>query len=309
MTGFLQAEVITSETELEPEEEEVDWQEGDIRYEGDIYRYNDDILTFMFLGIDKMQEAQTVGDETKGGQSDAIFLLVLNPHSEQVSILAIPRDTIADVDVYSKEGTYLGVVQAQLTLQHAYGDGGKLSCERTQTAVSRLLYDLPINGYCSINMGGIPLLNDAIGGVEVTALQDVIKSNIKKGDQILLKGNDAYAYVHNRDLSEFASAEDRLARQKQYITAYLTKAKAAMKEDITLPVKLYSTLSKYMFTDISVDEVSYLATRMGDYSFNGDNIHTIKGVVEQEGEHEGFYVDEQELYELILELFYDKIST
>jgi hypothetical protein len=64
-----------------------------------------------------------------------------------------------------------------------------------------------------------------------------------------------------------------------------------------------------MFTDISVDEVSYLATRMGDYSFNGDNIHTIKGVVEKEGEHEGFYVDEQELYELILELFYDKIST
>jgi hypothetical protein len=48
---------------------------------------------------------------------------------------------------------------------------------------------------------------------------------------------------------------------------------------------------------------------MGDYSFNGDNIHTIKGVVEKEGEHEGFYVDEQELYELILELFYDKIST
>ncbi|MBR1931134.1 MAG: LCP family protein [Lachnospiraceae bacterium] len=309
LTGFAQAEVLTEETVLEDEIDEVAWQEGDIRYEGEIYRYNEDILTFLFLGIDKNEEARVVDDGIKGGQSDALFLLVLNPHTEEMTIIGIPRDTITDVDIYGKHGDYIGTTPTQISLQHGYGDGDKLSCERSVKAVSGLFYELPIHGYCSINMGGIPLLNDAIGGVEVTALQDVPRAKIKEGETVLLMGQDAYHYLHDRDTKIFASAEARLARQKQYITAYIGKAKAAVKEDITLAVKLYSTVSKYMVTDITVDEVSYLATQASNYSFDDDHISVLKGDVKIGADgFEEFHVDEAYLYELILDTFYEKIS-
>ena len=148
-------------------EEEEDWQEGDFRFEGVHYRYNSDILTFLFMGVDKMSEVQVVRDGIEGGQADANFLLVLDPHSKEITVIAIPRDTMTEVEAYTKEGIHWGALTAQLAVQHGYGDGAEVSCERSVKAVSNLFYGLPIHGYCAINMGAIPLLNDAVGGVDL----------------------------------------------------------------------------------------------------------------------------------------------
>lgn len=301
-------EAGTTEQATEENAEQDNWQEGDVRYQGVHYRYNSEILTFLFLGIDKMGEVKTAKDGFDGGQSDAIFLLVLDPHNKEASIIGVPRDTMAEISVYDKNGNYAGTTITQLALQHGFGDGGKLSCERTVEAVSKLLYELPIHGYCAINMGAIPLINDAVGGVEVTALEDVMKTDIKKGQTVLLKGKDAYSYLHNRDTKSDGSALRRQARQKQYLSAYAQTALSAMKTDITLPVTLYNTISKYMVTDITVDEVSYLATQASSYSFNDDNIYTLTGENKVGGEYEEFYVDEIALYELILEVFYEEVN-
>lgn len=285
-----------------------EWQDGDVRYEGDIYRYNGDILTFLFLGIDHMEEATTVPDGIDGGQSDAIFLLALNPHSQRATVIGIPRDTMAQITVYDEQGNYLGVQTAQLALQHGYGDGGKLSCERSQDAVSQLFYGLPIHGYCAVNMGAIPLLNDVVGGVDVTAVEDVPGTGIRKGQTVHLEGQSAYDYLHNRDTGSFASAAGRLERQKQYLAAYAAKAMEGMREDITLPVKLYSTLSRYMVTDITVDEVSYLAPQLLDYEFDRSSFRTLAGETVMGEEFEEFYIDDQALYRLVLEVFYEKVG-
>lgn len=284
------------------------WKEGDVRYEGVHYRYNSDILTFLFMGIDKMSEVKVVKDGIDGGQSDAIFLLVLNPHNMEATIIGVPRDTMTEIEVYSPKGNYMGTTTAQITLQHGYGDGAKISCERSLEAVSKLFYHLPIHGYCAINMGAIPLINDAVGGVEVTALEDVINSDIKKGQTIRLQGKQAYNYLHNRDTKSAQSAFRRLERQKQYLNAYAKTATAAMKKDITLPVTLYNTISKYMVTDISVDEVSYLATQASGYHFGEESIRSLEGEIVKGEKFEEFYVDEKALYELILQVFYEEVE-
>lgn len=302
------AAIEQEEPDTEPVDEFDDWQEGDVRYKGVHYRYNSDILTFLFLGIDKMTEVKPAKNGIDGGQSDAIFLLVLNPDSGEMSIIAINRNTMTDISVYDEKGRYKLNMTAQLCLQHGYGDGAASSCERSVEAVSKLFYNLPINGYCAINMGAIPLINDAIGGVEVTALEDVPNSKIKEGQTLTLKGDEAYKYLHNRDIDSFASADRRLERQKQYMTAYLKKAKEEMKSNITLPITLYNTLSKYMVTDISVDEVSYLATQASGYSFNTDNFYSVAGETVMGDKFEEFYVDETALYELILEVFYTEVE-
>lgn len=290
------------------EESVYEWQEGDVRYEGTIYRYNEDILTFLFMGVDKENEVKAVKEGIDGGQADALFLLVLNPDTGTASVIGIPRDTMTEVDVYGEDGAYMGSDTRQICLQHGYGDGAELSCERTVTTVSELFYNLPIHGYCAINVGAIKLLNDAIGGVEVTALEDVANSDIKKGDVIHLMGNDACEYIRNRDITAHYTAESRLERQKQYLLAYADKTKELMKSDITLPVTLYNTLSKYMVTDITVDEVSYLATQVADYHFSQENIQSLAGEVSIEHRFEEFFLDEKALYELILDTFYEEVN-
>ncbi len=291
----------------EDEEDAYVWQEGDVRYNGTIYRYNEEILTFLFLGIDRMSEVKEAKDAQDGGQSDALFLLVLDPKSQKVSVIGIPRDTMTEVETYDKDGNYLGTGMKQICLQHGYGDGAEFSCELSVDAVSHLFYDLPIHGYCSINMGAIPLINDTVGGVELVALEDVINTKIKEGDTVHLMGKNAYYYLHNRDTKSAESAARRLDRQKQYLTAYAAKAIETMKSDITLPVTLYNTLSNYMVTDITVDEVSYLATQVANYSFSGEQMYSLQGDTTFDGEYEQLCVDEEALYKLVLDVFYEEV--
>ena len=292
------------------QEEGEDWRSGDIRYEGIHYRYNEEILTFLFLGIDKMSEVGDAKDAQDGGQSDAIFLLVLNPHSREISVIGIPRDTMTDVEMYYEDGTYWKTAKTQLAVQHGYGDGAEVSCERSRDAVSRLFYGLPIHGYCAINMGAIPLINDAVGGIELEAVETLNFKDfkIKEGEKIHLKGMDAYYYLHNRDINSFNSAGRRLERQKQYLTAYAKAAMDKIKEDLTFPVTLYNTLSKYMVTDISLDEISYLATQAAGYGFSGENLRSLAGATVQGEIYEEFYPDEKALYELILDVFYEEVE-
>ena len=288
--------------------EEADWQEGDVRHEGVHYRYNEDILTFLFLGIDKMGEVEPVRDGLDGGQSDAVFLLALDPHKKEATVVGIPRDTMAEVDVYTAGGVRAGRLTTQLCLQHGYGDGAELSCERSVEAVSRLFYGLPIHGYCAINMGAIPLLNDAVGGVTLRALEkmDFKDFRAEEGEELHLEGMDAYYYLHNRDITSFNSAGRRLQRQKQYLEAYAAAALAALKEDITLPVSLYGTLSRYMVTDITVDEAGYLATQAAGYSLG--EVRSLQGATVMGDRYEEFHPDEEALYRLILEVFYEEVG-
>ena len=288
--------------------EEADWQEGDVRHEGVHYRYNEDILTFLFLGIDKMGEVEPVRDGIDGGQSDAVFLLALDPHKKEATVVGIPRDTMAEVEIYTRSGTLMGTATTQLCLQHGYGDGAELSCERSVEAVSRLFYGLPIHGYCAINMGAIPLLNDAVGGVTLRALEkmDFKDFRAEEGEELHLEGMDAYYYLHNRDITSFNSAGRRLQRQKQYLEAYAAAALAALKEDITLPVSLYGTLSRYMVTDITVDEAGYLATQAAGYSLG--EVRSLQGATVMGEGYEEFHPDEEALYRLILEVFYEEVG-
>ena len=53
------------------EEEETKWQEGWVKYNGSIYAYNEDVRTFLFMGIDKKSDVKEVEEGTKGGQADA----------------------------------------------------------------------------------------------------------------------------------------------------------------------------------------------------------------------------------------------
>ena len=298
-----------SETNAEePDREE---KEGRVYYQGKAYDFNRDILTFLVMGIDQRSEkVQEYTEGFDGGSADAIFLLVLNPHSKKMQIVAIDRNTMTDVDIYDYYGNYEETIQTQLCVQHGFGDGTVKSAGYMEKAVSNLLYGLPINGYCAINMSAIPQINDAVGGVEVTVLDDITRMDktLKKGEKVHLMGKSAFWYVKYRDTNVFGSAAGRLERQKQYLTAYVGQAKKAFKQNPSLPLTLFQTLREYMTTDLNAEKVTYLATMAAGFDFGGTDIRKVPGETVMGEEYEEFYVDEDALYELMLDVFYEEVE-
>ena len=278
------------------------WNEGLIRYDGKLYKYNDNLQNYLFMGIDNDNIAQQAEDGISGGQSDAMFLLVLDEVKRDVKIIAINRNTMVPVDVYDRDGNFLVQMDLQICLQHGYGDGMKLSCMRAVEAVDRLFRDVPISGYMSLNMGGLAAVNDAIGGVEITPIESVKRGDviIKKDETINLTGEQAYAYLRTRDVDKFASANDRLSRQEQYILAFIAK----LLQNPGLGNKLYEAGKDYIVASIDLPK---LINSAKDMTFDENSLYTIAGETEFKDDFEQYHVDETELIKLILTIFYEEV--
>ncbi len=301
------AEGMESEKQLTGEEAE----DGIVYYQDEKYRYNDHILTFLFMGIDNDDSFKDEEVMGTAGQSDCNFLAVLDTSNKKMELIGISRDTMTEIAIYDANGEYMRTVKEHLAIQFAYGDGAARSCEMMVEAVSNLMYGLPIHGYCAMNWDGIAVLNDAIGGVEVTVLEDLtwVDKTLVKDESVTLQGKHAFYYVKARNTKKFASNNLRLERQKQYLKTYANKAIAMTKEDIRVPFNILKELDDYMITDISLDQITYLVTEIINYQIDFDNIRSIEGeVVHPEGSrYEQFHVDHEALYELILEVFYEKV--
>lgn len=285
------------------------WQEGVINYNGKNYIYNRDIKSYLIMGVDKDEMDEDEWDYTKGGQADAIFLLVTNAVDESVTLVSIHRNTLTRVETCGIDGKSAGYVDLQLCLQHAYGDGKNLSCVRMSDAVSHMFYNLPIHGYISMYMEGMPIMNDAIGGVEVTVLDDLKSTSrgvdLKKGQTVTLSGDEAYVYLRSRDIDIFDSATNRLKRQQQYITAYIEKLEKIASDNPESAVEIYESLSDYIVS--SVDFAS-LVGEVKEYSYTPENMHTVPGEVVEGTRWEEFHIDEEAFYDMIIDIFYEEVT-
>jgi len=263
----------------------------DVLYNGGKYVYNKDMITLLFLGIDKTGTVAPAEDGISGGQSDAMFLLTLNPHTMIMDIIAIPRDTIAEIDLYDKAGNYTYSGYAQICLQHGYGDAMSVSNERAKKAVSRLFYDLPIHSVTSVNLGAIPGINDAFGGITLDSLYTFSDEgwDFVAGQTVTLMGRGAYSYIHYRDTSRHFTAGERLARQKQYITLFMDKAIGEIKQNLGKVAEVYNAVSDYVVTDLRIDDMTYLASELVKYQFGG--IYTLEGSVDTSRRTERYYLD------------------
>ena len=288
-------------------------QEGQIRYNGKTYQYKENLMNILCLGIDSRDGIAKEKTPGMAGQSDCVILAVLDDDAKTIQLINISRDSMVPVHVYATDGSYVEDRTEQLALQYAYGNGRDWSCQLMEQAVSDLFYGLPIHGYCALSMNSIADLNDAVGGVTVTVPEDLAVMQPKlftAGDVVTLKGELAYHFVHDRDYksADVASNNKRIARQKTYAVAFVNQLKQGMKEDMTLPVKLYQTAEKQMVTSISLDQAVYLCTEYMNCSFDTENIYTIEGDVTMGEKYAEFNVDDDALYQLILDVFYEEVN-
>lgn len=285
----------------------------DIIYNHKKYTYNNNIINLLVLGIDSFlinYEKQGLYD---GGQSDAIYILSLDTVNKKFWLVQVPRDAVAYVDIYDEEGNIMKSVEAQITVQHGFGNGLEESNYRSAKAVSRMLYGLPIHSTTSVNMGGVIAVNDAIGGVTVQSLHTFTtegndygtNETFIEGETYTLMGTSAYNYIHYRDVHRMNTSSERLARQKQYLNSFFNSAWSTIAHNPTKIIDIYNTAMDYIITDLSTSEMVTLVSEAAGCSFDG--IYTLEGKVrdgQQSGESEHFDLNQDKLKEYLITNYY-----
>ena len=276
-------------------------REGWIERDGVWYAPKQGQETMLLIGLDKMDPLKQSEGYNNNTQADFLLLAVFDDIEEKVHVLHINRDSMAEIPVLGVDGQPAGSVTGQLALAYTYGSGLNDSCVNTVDAVSDFLYGIEIDHYVAMTMGAIPYLNDLIGGVEVTVLDDFsgIDDSLVEGETITLKGEQALHYVRNRAELEDSTNLNRMKRQQQYLMAAAQKI-----EDFTISPEQLAQIAKYILSDCSIDTLSRMSEQFGTYKLQ--ELQDIRGEAVQGEEYIEYYVDEDALAEQVLELFYEE---
>ena len=296
------------------DDSEYEFDDERLLYLGDdIYELNKNVKCYLVIGTDNSGNIEAENtQEYKGSMADFLLLLVLNKTDETYGFLQIDRNTITAVPYIDREGNGSEEVEnfkEQICCAHWYGANREQGDDNTVYAVSQLLGELPIDGYFSLHMSDIGLLNHAVDGVKVTLDEDFTKSDpaMKKGETLKLSDKQAEIYVRGRkDVGDGTNAA-RMERQEAYMKAFKAKAIKRSKEDPDFANTLYGQLTNSTaLTNIPGSELSvimnqiYKADDLGILRLEGK---TKEGDILDDGlKHEEFYPTQESINKAVMEL-------
>lgn len=300
---FSGLQLLESTVYSDQSQETEEWVLKTVTVDGVEYFPRQDITVVMALGIDEDGPVASSGSYRNHGEADAVMLLILDHAEDRIRVLCLNRDTMVQIPVLGIDGRVSGTVFAQLALSHTYGEGLEDSCENTLKTVSSLLNDIVIDHYVALNMDGIPLINDAVGGVTVTIADDFseVDSSLTKG-KVTLRGEQALTFVQTRKDVGNQLNISRMERHREYMNGLLQAMTTAMAENDGFAAELYEQVSDYIVSDCSVNVISGLMERCSNYTL--EEIVSPAGKNVLGNEYYEFYADEETLDELILRLFY-----
>lgn len=276
---------------------------------GKKYTYNQTITTVLFAGLDSMEPlGEGGGAYGNKARADSILLAVLDKKHEKMSIIALNRDTMTEIGRYTRMGKSMGTYVSHLGYAYSYGDGGKVSCQNLQNAVSDLLGGIPIQEYVVTNQGAIEKINRMVGGVTVEVPNDDLKDEypgLVSGATVTLDDTNVRAFVQHRDTTEDFSNEGRIQRQKAYVTAYVEQLKQQLEEDLTGMWEKTNQMEAYLQTSVTKNKYLTMAKLMKKISFEDADYYVPEGEDRTTDLYDEFYPDEEALEQLVLDLFYE----
>lgn len=207
-----------------------------------------DPVSILFLGIDENEQRKKNGQSASKSRTDAMIFSTLNPDTQQLRMLSIPRDTIS----------YIPKVGYYDKITHAHAFGGPIA---SMDAVEGTL-NVPVDYYVRINMEAFV---DAVNGLDgiyydvpynlnEPNTDDTGKIKVKKGYQ-KLNGDEALAVARTRH-----NDSDLKRGQRQMELIKLLIAKAQKKNSFSKlddVIKIVGNNSKH---NLSSKEVKSLAT-------------------------------------------------
>lgn len=163
-------------------------------------------FSVLLLGTD----TGALGRHETRGNTDTIIVATVNPAKKKVSLMSVPRDTMAEMI-----GTSEFNVQK---INAAYSIGGaKMAMKTTST-----LLNVPLKYYVVMNMGGMRKMIDGVGGVDVIPPLSFTYDghSFTKGKKVHLNGSAALAYSRMR-YDDPEGDYGRQLRQRQVIMSIL----------------------------------------------------------------------------------------
>lgn len=265
------------------------------------YRARLGIHTYLFMGVDNSGPVELSLND--GGQADAIMVLVVDDMNKTWQTLTLNRDTITSIPVLSVTGQVVDRRNEQLALAYAYGDGGNKSCLNVAAVVSGILEGQKINGYAALNMGGIGIVNDELGGVTVTVNSDFsgIDDSLVMGETITLDGRQAERFLRGRKGVDDNTNLSRMERHRQYLHGLREKLPELEAEDV---LRIYDEASGYLVSNLDGNDFTSLLHTIKNYAELP--AQTIEGETRIENDLMAFYMDEESRLNVVLELFYEQ---
>lgn len=207
-------------------------------------------VNILVMGIDRVPGAEEGSDAIFSGRSDTMLLIQVNPDTQSVSMLSIPRDTQV------RFPGYRGVTK----INHANAMGGpRLAAD----VVSYNLGDVEIDRYVRFSTDAFRQLVDLVGGVEVFVPQRMrytdrtqgLDIDLEQGLQVL-DGDEAEQFARFR--SDAHGDIGRVQRQQLLIRA--------LRDRLTSPTvipkipQIIDLLQTHIDTNLTSEELFALAT-------------------------------------------------
>lgn len=265
------------------------------------------LQTILIMGLDDYERPEESEGYLNDMQSDFILLAVIDTENHVFRGLHINRDTMARIPRIGVFGDNAGSYTAQLALAHTFGSGGSDSCLNAVKAVSRFLDNIQIDHYMTFTMDSVAMINDMVGGVTVTVLDDFgeYDKSLVKGEEVTLTGEQALHYVRGRGGVGDQTNISRMERQRQYMNGLYINAMKAAQADENFIKNLVLKLSDSFMTDCSISQLDALSKTMAECEM--EPFITIPGE-SKVGKFMEFYADEAALKDIIQDLFYEPIA-
>ena len=220
--------------------------------------YSKEPFYMLLLGTDESQERAT--DETYGGsfRSDSMMLARIDCPNKKVTLISLERDTLLDMGDAGWQ---------KLNAASAIG-GPAYAIEM----VSKMAHDTPISHYALIDFDGFCDVVNALGGIDVDVPIEIDDDDAGgylaagpqtlNGDQALILCRSRHAY------EEYGSGNSyRSANQRMVLSAIAQKILAS---DIGTIASTVGTLSKYLSTDLGINDIIGIAQALRGLDMSSD---------------------------------------
>ncbi|HDR7324732.1 LytR family transcriptional regulator [Bacillus toyonensis] len=216
-------------------------------------------FTILIMGI------EDYATDGQNGRTDSLMFATVNPKTQRISLMSIPRDSRVPIVGKDKED--------KINAAHAYG-GEQMAIKTVEGFLK-----VPVDHYIKIDFQGFKGIVNAVGGVTVDVPFDFWersdvdyykKIQFKQGQQNL-NGEEALAYVRMRKQDPNGDY-GRAARQRQLLAAVAQKLNSA---STVFKIKdLTAVVGKYIKTDIPISDGLALYNKLS--GFDPSTIQTLK---------------------------------
>ena len=241
--------------------------------------------TILLVGTDANQNA---ADPWIGTRTDTIILLNVDPKTKSVNAISVPRDS----KVYIPHDHGIQKINAA----HAIG-GIDLTKETLEETLG-----IKINHYIMVNDAAVEKAVDALGGVPIYVEKEMhyhdysgnLHVNLHKGLNIL-DGRNAVGYLRFR--KDGLGDIGRTQRQQWFLRGLLEKLQSP--QAIPKIPELINTVTTYVKTDLSLYEISQLASLSKNIDMNKIEVATLPGAPNQKGSISYWILDPEKTQEVI----------